>query len=163
MDRNFRYSKSLYRWCQCHGIAFIYASSAAVYGMGPNFVEQRSAERPLNAYAFSKFAFDQYVRTETPTATNQVAGLRYFNVYGPREAHKGKMASVARHFSRQIDNSGFCQLFESSDGYNAGEQRRDFVHVDDVVAVNLWLLDHPGVSSTAAPGQLSRLTTSPMP
>lgn len=146
MDRNFRYSKSLYRWCQHHDAAFIYASSASVYGMGPDFVEQRAAERPLNAYAFSKFAFDQYVRAQADAATSQVVGLRYFNVYGPRESHKGKMASVARHFSRQVAESGTCQLFEGSDGYAAGEQRRDFIHVDDVVAVNLWLLDNPSVS-----------------
>lgn len=146
MDRNFRYSKSLYRWCAEHHVPFIYASSASVYGMGPDFVEQRAAERPLNAYAFSKFAFDQYVRARAGKASHQVAGLRYFNVYGPREEHKGKMASVARHFSSQIAETGVCKLFEGSDGFGDGEQRRDFIHVDDVVAVNLWLLDNPAVS-----------------
>jgi len=146
MDRNFRYSKSLYRWCQAHDVAFIYASSASVYGMGPDFVEQRAAERPLNAYAFSKFAFDQYVRSNQDSAVGQVAGLRYFNVYGPREQHKGKMASVAWHFSNQIAADNECRLFEGTDGFAAGEQRRDFIHVDDCVAVNLWLLDNPQVS-----------------
>lgn len=146
MDRNFRYSKSLHGWCVARGVAFIYASSASVYGMGPQFVEQRSAEKPLNMYAFSKFAFDQYVRAQTPSTTSQVAGLRYFNVYGPREQHKGKMASVAWHFSNQIAADDECRLFEGSDGYGAGEQRRDFIHVDDCVAVNLWLLDNPQVS-----------------
>ena len=145
MDRNYRYSKSLHDWCVARGIPFIYASSASVYGMGPDFVEQRAAERPLNMYAFSKFAFDQYVRAQSAKVNSQVAGLRYFNVYGPREQHKGKMASVAWHFSRQIEDSGDCRLFEGSDGYGDGEQRRDFVYVGDCVDVNLWLLDS-GVS-----------------
>ena len=145
MDRNYRYSKSLHDWCVARGIPFIYASSASVYGMGPDFVEQRAAERPLNMYAFSKFAFDQYVRAQSAKVNSQVAGLRYFNVYGPREQHKGKMASVAWHFSRQIEDSGECRLFEGSDGYGDGEQRRDFVYVGDCVDVNLWLLDS-GVS-----------------
>ena len=130
MDRNYRYSKSLHDWCVARGIPFIYASSASVYGMGPDFVEQRDAERPLNMYAFSKFVFDQYVRART--SASQVAGLRYFNVYGPRESHKGSMASVARHFAAQIKASGECKLFEGTDGYANGEQRRDFIHVDDV-------------------------------
>ena len=145
MDRNYRYSKSLHDWCVARGVPFIYASSASVYGMGPDFVEQRAAERPLNMYAFSKFAFDQYVRAQSAKVNSQVAGLRYFNVYGPREQHKGKMASVAWHFSRQIEESGECRLFEGSDGYGDGEQRRDFVYVGDCVDVNLWLLDS-GVS-----------------
>ena len=145
MARNYRYSKSLHDWCVARGIPFIYASSASVYGMGPDFVEQRAAERPLNMYAFSKFAFDQYVRAQSAKVNSQVAGLRYFNVYGPREQHKGKMASVAWHFSRQIEESGECRLFEGSDGYGDGEQRRDFVYVGDCVDVNLWLLDS-GVS-----------------
>lgn len=146
MERNFTYSKTLHRWCARHGAAFIYASSASVYGMGPDFVERRGAERPLNMYAFSKFAFDQYVRAQGDALSSQVVGLRYFNVYGPREAHKGRMASVARHFSGQIAETGECKLFAGSDGYGPGDQRRDFIHVDDVVAVNLWLLDNPGVS-----------------
>ncbi|MBS63840.1 ADP-glyceromanno-heptose 6-epimerase [Salinisphaera sp.] len=145
MARNYRYSKSLHDWCVARSIPFIYASSASVYGMGPDFVEQRDAERPLNMYAFSKFAFDQYVRAQSATTGSQVAGLRYFNVYGPREQHKGKMASVAWHFSRQIEAEGECRLFEGSEGYDDGEQRRDFVYVGDCVDVNLWLLDS-GVS-----------------
>jgi ADP-L-glycero-D-manno-heptose 6-epimerase len=145
MARNYRYSKSLHDWCVARAIPFIYASSASVYGMGPDFVEKRQAERPLNMYAFSKFAFDQYVRAQSATTKSQVAGLRYFNVYGPREQHKGKMASVAWHFSRQIEADGECRLFEGSEGYGDGEQRRDFVYVGDCVDVNLWLLDS-GVS-----------------
>lgn len=146
MERNYRYSKSLHDWCVAHGVPFIYASSASVYGMGPAFVEQRAAEKPLNMYAFSKFAFDQYVRAQAPKVNSQVAGLRYFNVYGPREQHKGKMASVAWHFSNQIAADGECRLFEGSDGYGDGEQRRDFIYVGDCVAVNLWLLDNPQIS-----------------
>ncbi|HET7313112.1 ADP-glyceromanno-heptose 6-epimerase [Salinisphaera sp.] len=149
MARNFTYSKTLHAWCQTHRVPFLYASSASVYGMGPEFVERRDAEKPLNMYAFSKFAFDQYVRAQADTADtadSQVAGLRYFNVYGPREGHKGRMASVARHFSNQITEDGECRLFAGSQGYGSGEQRRDFIHVNDVVAVNLWLLDNPQVS-----------------
>lgn len=145
MARNHDYSRSLYNWCTRQHIPLIYASSAAVYGLESAFVERRTAERPMNMYAFSKLVFDQYVR-HRDWAASQVAGLRYFNVYGPREGHKGRMASVARHFSDQIAESGECRLFAGSDGYGDGEQRRDFIHVDDVVAVNLWLLDHPGVS-----------------
>lgn len=144
MERNFTYSKRLHRWATAYGVPLIYASSASVYGMGPDFVERREAERPLNMYAFSKFVFDQYVRARP--AASQVVGLRYFNVYGPREAHKAGMASVARHFSAQIAESGECRLFEGTDGYDNGEQRRDFIHVDDVVAVNLWLMDNANVS-----------------
>lgn len=146
MNRNYRYSKSLHDWCVARSVPFIYASSASVYGMGPDFVEKREAERPLNMYAFSKFAFDQHVRATRSDTRSQVAGLRYFNVYGPREQHKGRMASVARHFSQQVAETGECRLFAGSDGYGDGEQRRDFIHVGDCVAVNLWLLDHPEVS-----------------
>ncbi|WP_423823422.1 ADP-glyceromanno-heptose 6-epimerase [Salinisphaera sp. SPP-AMP-43] len=145
MARNFTYSKTLHTWAVARAVPLIYASSASVYGMGPQFVEQRVAEKPLNMYAFSKFAFDQYVRAH-PATNSQVVGLRYFNVYGPREAHKGGMASVARHFSRQVSESGVCRLFEGTEGYSDGGQLRDFIHVDDVVAVNLWLYDHPSVS-----------------
>ena len=146
MARNFSYSKALHRYCTGRGIALIYASSASVYGAGPQFAETRACENPLNMYAFSKFAFDQYVRAHAAAVTSQVAGLRYFNVYGPREQHKGSMASVAWHFSNQIAADGECRLFAGCDGYADGEQQRDFVYVDDCVAVNLWLFDHPQVS-----------------
>jgi ADP-L-glycero-D-manno-heptose 6-epimerase len=145
MEVNYRYSKMMLAFCQERRIPFIYASSASVYGMGPKFVEDRGAERPANLYAYSKHLFDQYVkRLRQPQA--QVAGLRYFNVYGPREQHKGGMASTAFHFNNQIEADGECRLFEGSDGYEDGEQRRDFVHVDDVVDVNLWLYDHPHIT-----------------
>lgn len=140
MANNFTYSKTLLDYCVTRGIPFIYASSAAVYGAGPVFSENRFHEEPLNVYAFSKFAFDQHVRARMGSINSQVAGLRYFNVYGPREQHKGKMASVAYHFHNQIGVEGECRLFEGCDGYEDGEQRRDFVYVGDCVDVNLWLL-----------------------
>ncbi len=144
MANNYEYSKTLLHYCLGRGIRLLYASSASVYGRGPHFTEGREYERPLNVYAFSKFQFDQYVRALGPLPV-QVVGLRYFNVYGPREQHKGSMASVVFHFHRQWLESGKLRLFEGSDGFAAGEQRRDFIHVDDVVAVNLWLLQHPEV------------------
>ncbi len=146
MKNNFEYTKTLLHWCQSIEAPFIYASSASVYGMGPVFKEAREHERPLNMYAYSKFQFDQYLRHHQHALTSQVCGLRYFNVYGPREQHKGSMASVAFHFHNQILKEGRLKLFEGTDGYGNGEQLRDFIHVDDAVAVKLWLLDHPGVS-----------------
>lgn len=146
MKNNFEYTKTLLHWCQAIEVPFIYASSASVYGMGPVFKEERQYEQPLNMYAFSKFQFDQYLRQHQGALTSQVTGLRYFNVYGPREQHKGSMASVAFHFHNQILKEGKVKLFEGTDGYGNGEQLRDFIHVDDAVAVKLWLLDNPGVS-----------------
>jgi ADP-L-glycero-D-manno-heptose 6-epimerase len=146
METNYRYSVRLLEWCQDEAIPLVYASSAAVYGAGPEFREDRRFERPLNVYGYSKFLFDQYVRRMLPEASAQVVGLRYFNVYGPNEAHKGRMASVAFHAFNQFKAEGRVKLFVGSGGYGDGEQRRDFIHVDDVVAVNLWMLDHPEVS-----------------
>jgi ADP-L-glycero-D-manno-heptose 6-epimerase len=150
MQNNFRYSVALFEFCQKEKIPFIYASSAAVYGAGTNFSEQRSNERPLNIYGYSKFLFDQYVRrhwqTEGAGSCAPVVGLRYFNVYGPREAHKGAMASVALHQYRQFLAEGKVRLFGAWDGYEGGEQARDFVYIDDVVDVNLFFLDNPDKS-----------------
>ncbi|MDR0701884.1 MAG: ADP-glyceromanno-heptose 6-epimerase [Azoarcus sp.] len=146
MEVNFAFTKALLTWCVARGAPFIYASSASVYGMGPVFREAREHERPLNMYAYSKFLFDCHLRARLGGIGSQVAGLRYFNVYGPREQHKGAMASVAFHINNQLHDSGRLRLFEGSDGYGPGEQQRDFIHVDDVAAVNLWLLDHPAVS-----------------
>ena len=143
LANNYRYSVRLLEHCQDNDIPFLYASSAAVYGAGPAFREERECEAPLNVYGYSKFLFDQYVRRMLPERTAQVAGFRYFNVYGPREAHKGRMASVVWHFFNQYRASGKLQLFEGSGGYAAGEQRRDFVSIEDVVKVNLDFLDHP--------------------
>ncbi len=146
MENNYGYSRQLLDWCQEEGVPLIYASSASVYGAGPAFREERSCERPLNVYGYSKFQFDQLVRRRLPETGSQVAGLRYFNVYGPNEAHKGRMASVAFHAFNQLRESGKVKLFSGSGGYADGEQRRDFVYVDDVVAVNLWLLERRDVS-----------------
>jgi ADP-L-glycero-D-manno-heptose 6-epimerase len=141
METNFEYSKQLFHFAQRRSIPFIYASSASVYGTGKASNVARECERPVNAYAFSKLTFDQYVRRFLPESTAPVVGLRYFNVYGPREAHKGGMASVIYHFDRQLREGDEVRLFEGNDGYANGEQRRDFIHVDDVAAVNLWFLD----------------------
>jgi ADP-L-glycero-D-manno-heptose 6-epimerase len=146
MENNYRYSKTLLDWCQEAEVPLLYASSASVYGAGPDFREERSCERPLNVYGYSKFLFDQLVRRTLPGKTAQIAGFRYFNVYGPNEAHKGRMASVAFHAYNQLLSSGKVQLFEGSAGYGNGEQRRDFVHVDDVVDVNLWFLEQRHIS-----------------
>jgi ADP-L-glycero-D-manno-heptose 6-epimerase len=146
LDNNYAYSKRLLEWCQEEGVPFIYASSAAVYGAGPEFREERRYERPLNVYGYSKFLFDQYVRRILATQNAQVAGLRYFNVYGPNEQHKGRMASVAYHAYHQLLGAGKVKLFVGSGGYDNGEQRRDFVFVEDVVDVNLWLLERGDVS-----------------
>jgi ADP-L-glycero-D-manno-heptose 6-epimerase len=140
---NYRYSVRLLEHCQDNDIPFLYASSAAVYGAGPAYREERACEAPLNVYGYSKFLFDQHVRRVLPERTAQIAGFRYFNVYGPREGHKGRMASVAWHLFNQYRANGKVQLFEGSGGYAAGEQRRDFVSVEDVVKVNLNFLDHP--------------------
>src|SRR5438552_15480809 len=142
LANNYRYSVRLLEHCQDNDVPFLYASSAAVYGAGRNFREERACEAPLNVYGYSKFLFDQYVRRLLPERTAQIAGFRYFNVYGPREGHKGRMASVVWHLFNQYRANGKVQLFEGSGGYGAGEQRRDFVSIDDVVQVNLDFLDH---------------------
>ena len=147
MKNNYEYSKSLLKWSQHHGVPFIYASSASVYGLGQHgFREERICECPINMYAYSKFQFDQYVRGLAGTLNQQVVGLRYFNVYGPREGHKGDMSSTAFKFNQQIIESGKARLFAGSGGYTDGQQLRDFVYVQDCVDVNLWFLDHQEVS-----------------
>jgi ADP-L-glycero-D-manno-heptose 6-epimerase len=142
MDNNYRYSADLLAYCQSEAVPFIYASSAAVYGASDEFREERSVEKPLNVYGYSKFLFDQVVRRRWEDNSAQVVGLRYFNVYGPREAHKQRMASVAWHFFNQFRETGQVRLFEGSGGFAAGEQRRDFVSVDDVVQLNMWFLEN---------------------
>ena len=116
MKNNYDYSKQLLNCCVEYGIPFIYASSAAVYGNGTVFKEERRCEKPLNMYGYSKWQFDQYVRDRS--FDSQVVGLRYFNVYGPREQHKGNMASVAFHFNHQILEKGVARLFEGTEGYS---------------------------------------------
>ncbi|QNM94791.1 ADP-glyceromanno-heptose 6-epimerase [Chitinimonas koreensis] len=143
LDNNYQYSLALLDYCQIEEIPFIYASSASVYGAGKVFREEREFEGPLNVYGYSKFLFDQIVRRRWDELTAQVVGLRYFNVYGARESHKGRMASVAFHHFNQYRETGKVKLFAGCDGYGDGEQRRDFVSVEDVVRVNLHFLDHP--------------------
>ncbi len=150
LDTNYRCSKTLLDACQAQGTRLLYASSAATYGGSASFREEPEFERPLNVYGYSKLLFDNVVRRLLPslsdTAGTQVAGFRYFNVYGPREQHKGRMASVAFHHFNQFRETGKVKLFGAHGGYAAGRQSRDFVYVDDVVAVNLWFLQHPECS-----------------
>jgi len=150
MENNYEYSKTLFHFCQENKVPFIYASSASVYGGGSVFKEDLSNEAPLNVYGYSKFLFDQYVRAQEALnhqeVRSQVVGLRYFNVYGPREQHKESMASVAFHLNNQLLEKGEIKLFAGCDGYGDGEQVRDFIYVADVVDVNLWFLDNPRVS-----------------
>ena len=146
MENNYAYSKALFDWCQDEEVPLIYASSAAVYGAGREFAEAHDNEKPLNVYGYSKVLFDGYVRKRLESRTAQVIGLRYFNVYGPNEAHKARMASVAFHAFHQFAGEGRVKLFVGSGGFADGEQRRDFVHVDDAVAVNLHFLENREVS-----------------
>ncbi len=146
MRNNYEYSKMLLQFCQRNKLSFIYASSASVYGSGKVFGEDLKNEKPINMYAYSKFLFDQFVRKYQNAFQSQVVGLRYFNVYGPREQHKGKMSSVAFHFNNQIKETGSCKLFSGTDGYEDGGHLRDFVYVADAVNVKMWLLDNPQVS-----------------
>ncbi|UYV19126.1 ADP-glyceromanno-heptose 6-epimerase [Halomonas qaidamensis] len=146
MENNYEYSKVLLNYCEKFGIPFLYASSAATYGGSEVFKEAPEHEKPLNVYGYSKLLFDQHVRSRWDELTTQVVGFRYFNVYGPREQHKGKMASVAYHNHLQICNGETLKLFGAYGGYEAGMQSRDFVYVGDVVDVNLWFLDNPHAS-----------------
>ena len=147
MDNNYTLSCELFHACQDQGTRLVYASSAATYGGSCTFSESPEFEKPLNVYGYSKLLFDQRLRREIGQrfehAASQVAGFRYFNVYGPREQHKGRMASVAFHQFNQYQAEGKVKLFGEYGGYSAGGQMRDFVFIDDVVAVNLWFLDHP--------------------
>ncbi len=147
MENNYTYSKHLLNYCLSHGIAFLYASSAATYGgRNGDFIEEKAFENPLNVYGYSKLQFDNYVRRILPTTKSQIVGFRYFNVYGPREQHKGSMASVAFHLNGQIHKGENVKLFEGCDGYPDGGQQRDFVYIDDVCKVNLWFADRPDIS-----------------
>ncbi|KAA8997295.1 ADP-glyceromanno-heptose 6-epimerase [Affinibrenneria salicis] len=140
MDNNYQYSKELLHYCLDRSIPFLYASSAATYGgRNDHFVEERQYEQPLNVYGYSKFLFDQYVREILPQADSQICGFRYFNVYGPREGHKGSMASVAFHLNNQIKQGENARLFSGSENF-----KRDFVYVGDVAAVNLWFWQNGG-------------------
>jgi ADP-L-glycero-D-manno-heptose 6-epimerase len=154
MQNNYATSVQLYYACQKRGARLLYASSAATYGGSDTFKEEPRFEHPLNVYGYSKLLFDQRMRRECGLdfgramagKTMQVVGFRYFNVYGPREQHKARMASVAFHQFNQFMADGRVKLFGEYGGYPAGSQMRDFIYIDDVVAVNLWFFDHPGIS-----------------
>ena len=150
MDNNYTLSCELFQACQDQGTRLLYASSAATYGGSDTFSESPEFEKPLNVYGYSKLLFDQRLRRELgqrfENTSTQLAGFRYFNVYGPREQHKGRMASVAFHQFNQYQADGTVKLFGEYGGYGPGGQMRDFVFIDDVVAVNLWFLDHPDKS-----------------
>ena len=142
LENNYAWSRRLLEACVKTGVALIYASSAAVYGDNRSFIEKPQFEQPVNVYGYSKLLFDRYARRMMQSAASQIAGLRYFNVYGPGEQHKGAMASVIFQLHRQLLESGEVKLFKGSGGYPDGEQRRDFVHIDDVVDVNLWFMNN---------------------
>ena len=146
MENNYEYSKVLLHYCLDRKIPFFYASSAATYGDSTVYKENPENENPINIYGYSKYLFDQYVRRHESSFESQVVGFRYFNVYGPKEQHKGSMASVAFHFNNQIEAGENPKLFEGSGGFDNGEQRRDFIFVGDVVKVNLWMMAHSDVS-----------------
>lgn len=146
METNYRCSKGLLDAAQAQGTRLLYASSAATYGGSASFVEMPAFEQPLNVYGYSKLLFDNVVRRMLPHSKAQVVGFRYFNVYGPREQHKGRMASVAFHHFNQFRETGKVRLFGEYGDYGPGQQSRDFISVGDVVAVNLWFLQHPDVS-----------------
>ena len=146
IENNYRYSMALLDFCLEDEVPLIYASSAAVYGASATFREERRFEAPLNVYGYSKFLFDQQVRRRLPESGSQIAGFRYFNVYGPNEWHKGRMASVAWHFFNQYSAERRVHPFAGSGGYADGEQRRDFISIEDAVKVNLHFLDHPEIS-----------------
>ncbi len=143
MANNFEVSKKVLAYCQQTGARLLYASSAATYGASSTFKEEAAYEKPLNVYGYSKLLFDQVVRRALPDLKTQVAGFRYFNVYGPREQHKGGMASVAFHNFNQFMSSGCVKLFGEYGDCKPGEQKRDFIFVDDLVNVKLWFFDHP--------------------
>ena len=155
MDNNFTYSKELLHFATDRKIPFVYASTAAVYGASTEFTEVPANERPLNVYGYSKLVFDDYVRRLTPQFKSTVVGLRYFNVYGPREQHKGRMASVIHHFTRQLKDTGTIRMFVGSGGYADGEQRRDFVYVKDLARIN-HVLRLPAPRQPKAPGPRRR-------
>jgi ADP-L-glycero-D-manno-heptose 6-epimerase len=138
MQANYEYSKQVLAFATARRVPLVYASSASVYGAGRDFRVSEDCERPINVYAFSKLMFDRHVRQVAGGFRSPVIGFRYFNVYGPGEAHKGSMASVIHHFREQLKAGDEIRLFTGSDGYGDGEQVRDFIHVDDVVAANLW-------------------------
>lgn len=148
MQNNYSYSCDVAEWCLANKIPLVYASSASVYGTGKNgFCENFANEAPINIYAYSKYLFDQWSRERFDKSASTFVGLRYFNVYGPREAHKGKMASMAFHGYQQIKTTGKIRLFKGIDGVTDGNQLRDFVFVGDIVSAAL----HFGLNNSEQP------------
>lgn len=145
VKNNYEYSKSVYEFCTKNAVPLIYASSASVYGLQVECCETAESLRPLNPYGYSKLLFDNYV-SQQENRTSQIVGLRYFNVYGPGESHKGDMASVIFHFYNQLVETGKCRLFGDYDGFLAGTQSRDFIYVEDIVDINIWMWKNPHVS-----------------
>jgi ADP-L-glycero-D-manno-heptose 6-epimerase len=143
LDNNFTFSKELLHWAVGRHLPFVYASSASVYGLSRQCAEQPDHEGPLNVYAYSKLLFDNYVRRMIPEISSTVVGLRYFNVYGPREGHKKRMASMVWQLWQQLNTTDVARLFEGTDGFADGEQRRDFIFVDDAVEINLYFAAGP--------------------
>lgn len=142
MKNNYECTKETFLACQKHNVRLFYASSASVYGNGDKgFLEKEECEYPLNVYAFSKYQFDRFLNLHIKNLNSQVVGLRYFNVYGPQENHKGRMASVAFHMFNQIKNNEPMKLFEGSQNF-----KRDFIYIDDVVSVNMFFYEHPEIS-----------------
>jgi ADP-L-glycero-D-manno-heptose 6-epimerase len=137
MENNFGDSKAVLDWCVARKVPLVYASSGATYGASTDFAPEPRNERPLNVYGWSKLAFDQHLRQRLAGIASPVVGLRYFNVYGPREQHKGRMMSVLHQLLRQLKENGECRLFTGTDGYGDGEQVRDFVFVGDIIELNL--------------------------
>ncbi|MDP8915600.1 MAG: ADP-glyceromanno-heptose 6-epimerase [Pseudomonadota bacterium] len=155
VHNNFGLSRDLWRWCVEHGVRLLYASSAATYGDGSggfgdaDDLEALSRLRPLNAYGWSKALFDLHARREADRgqAPPQWTGLKFFNVYGPNEGHKGPMKSVAAQIWPRVQAGEQVRLFKSHrPDVEDGGQQRDFVYVRDAVEVVLWLLDNPQVS-----------------
>ncbi len=149
LDNNFNYTKELSKYCVEKNIRFIYASSAATYGDGSlgfdddeNKLQQL---RPLNMYGYSKHLFDLWAKTNH--ISDRIAGLKYFNVYGPNEYHKGDMRSVVHKAFEQIRDTGKVCLFKSlNPKYNHGEQMRDFIYIKDAVDMTLYFLDNPNIN-----------------
>ena len=146
MQNNFTFSKLLADICLENYIPMVYASSASVYGEAKYFIESKN-EKALNYYAYSKLLFDEYIRNKNINSLkSQIVGLRYFNVYGPYEEHKNRMASVILHFYNQMKKNKKINIFEGSHGLENGEHKRDFIHVDNVVDMNLWFFKNNKIS-----------------
>ena len=156
LDQNFRYTLRLWDWCAAHNARFIYASSAATYGDGSTgfadieTIAGLAALRPLNLYGWSKHLFDRRVArcvADGAPLPRQWIGLKFFNVFGPNEYHKGQMRSVALQAFEQLQRGETINLFKSHrPDFEDGGQRRDFIYVRDCVDVILWLLDTPDVN-----------------